>query len=107
VNLGAPTEMFIVSDPDGTQIELLEGPSVHLSHVAINCTDIERSQRFYEDVMGLRTVLDIESPPIPGEVFRLDGEVQLARAPHARHDDGIHGRVDFMAETLGHELGLP
>ena len=78
--LDPPTEMFIVSDPDGTQIELLAGPSVRLSHVAINCTDIERSQRFYEDVMGLRTVLDIESPPLPGPVFRLAGEVQL----HAR-----------------------
>ena len=30
--------------------------------------------------MGLRAVLDIESPPLPGDVFRLAGEAQL----HAR-----------------------
>ncbi|TML07272.1 MAG: VOC family protein [Actinobacteria bacterium] len=80
LDLEVPTKMFIVSDPDGTQIELLEGTSVRLSHVAVNCTDIERSQRFYEDVMGLRTVLDTKSPPLPGNVFRLDGDVRL----HAR-----------------------
>ena len=80
LDFGSPTAMFIVSDPDGTQIELLEGPAVQLSHVAINCTDLDRSQRFYEDVMGLRMVFDIESPPMPGDVFRLAGEVQL----HAR-----------------------
>jgi glyoxylase I family protein len=77
IGLDPPTTMFIVSDPDGTQIELLEGKEVQLSHIAVNCTDLERSQRFYEDVMGLRTILDIETPPLPGAVFRLPGEVRL------------------------------
>lgn len=80
LDLTPPTTMFIVSDPDGTQIELIEGTAVQLSHVAVNCADLDRSQRFYEDVMGLRTVLDIESPDLPGAVFRLDGDVRL----HAR-----------------------
>jgi catechol 2,3-dioxygenase-like lactoylglutathione lyase family enzyme len=77
LDLTPPTKMFIVSDPDGTQIELIEGKATQLSHVAINCADLERSQRFYENIMGLRAVLDIESPPLPGKVFRLDGDVRL------------------------------
>jgi len=77
VPLTPPVTMFIVSDPDGTQIELIEGPVVRLSHVAINCADLDRSQRFYTDIMGLAMMLEIESPPLPGSVFRLDGDVRL------------------------------
>jgi catechol 2,3-dioxygenase-like lactoylglutathione lyase family enzyme len=69
--------MFIASDPDGTQIEFVPGPEVRLSHVAVNCTDLARSSEFYQRIMGLRVVLDLTPPPLPGRLFRLDGEVQL------------------------------
>ena len=101
VPLTPPTKMFIVGDPDGTQIELIEGPEVRLSHVAINCADLDRSQRFYENSMGLTMVLDIETPPLPGSVFRLEGDVRL----HARlMRDAATG---FMVELISWVVPSP
>src|SRR6185369_8113912 len=78
-----------------------EGAEVRLSHVAINCADLDRSQRFYENSMGLTMVLDIETPPLPGKVFRLEGDVRL----HARlMRDAATG---FMVELISWVVPSP
>lgn len=74
---GTTTRMFIASDPDGTQIELVEGKDVRLSHIAINTSDIDSSTRFYETVMGLRTVVDFGPASQTGKPFRIDGDVKF------------------------------
>jgi catechol 2,3-dioxygenase-like lactoylglutathione lyase family enzyme len=70
-------EVFVASDPDGTQIEFVRGNELRLSHVAVNVTDLARSSDFYQRIMGLQLVLDLSPPPLPGRVFRLEGDVRL------------------------------
>lgn len=53
-----------------------------MSHVTINCTDIEKTMAFYEDVVGLKVMRRI---PVPNIVFLADEEglteVELVDAP--------------------------
>jgi catechol 2,3-dioxygenase-like lactoylglutathione lyase family enzyme len=74
---GRPTEMFICGDPDGTQLEFLRGRDVRLSHVAINCADLERSTRYYEDVIGLTPLTSFGPVTMPGRLFRRATDVEL------------------------------
>ena len=90
-------------DPD----RVARRPAVQLSHVAINCTDIERSQRFYEDVMGLANGARHRVASPAGHGVPPRRRRAAACTPHARHDDGVHGRTDLVDQAVGHELGLP
>jgi glyoxylase I family protein len=74
---GASARMFVCSDPDGTQLEFVEGPTRRLSHVAINCADFERSRRYYEHVVGLAPLPLLTPPRQPGAPFRLEGDMEL------------------------------
>jgi glyoxylase I family protein len=50
---GAPMmRTFVVADPDGTAVELIEGDATRFSFVVANCSDLERSRAFYTDVLG-------------------------------------------------------
>lgn len=63
--------VFCCHDPDGTTLEFIAGDTDRLVHVNINCSDLERSRRFYQDLLGF-----IPGPfprgrpaPQPGEPF--------------------------------------
>jgi catechol 2,3-dioxygenase-like lactoylglutathione lyase family enzyme len=92
---GTTARLFVCSDPDGTQIEFVEGSSTRLSHVAVNCADYDASLTYYQDVMGLRAVRQMTLPRQSGAKFRLDGSVEL-RASLLR--DPASG---FMVELIG------
>jgi catechol 2,3-dioxygenase-like lactoylglutathione lyase family enzyme len=52
---------FSVPDPDGIVLQNITLPGTRrISHVAINCTDIEASRSFYE-AFGLRTYLQLQT----------------------------------------------
>jgi glyoxylase I family protein len=52
-----------------------------LHHVSLNCTDLERSRRFYREVLGL---CEIERPPFPfpGAWFAVGGGQHLHLIVH-------------------------
>ena len=43
----------IVADPDGVPVELCGGADRRISHVVVNCRDLDRSIDYYRDVLGL------------------------------------------------------
>jgi catechol 2,3-dioxygenase-like lactoylglutathione lyase family enzyme len=50
-----------VRDPDGTPVLVTGGPA-GLSGVAIGCSDLSRSEEFYDDVVGISDFIDL----VPG-----------------------------------------
>jgi len=91
---GGTARMFICLDPDGTQVELVEGRGTGLSHVAVNCADHDRSLAYYRDVMNLQVVAELTFPRQPGTPFGLAGDVEL-RSTLLRDE-----RSRFMVELL-------
>lgn len=71
-----------------------------IHHVSINCTDLERSRRFYREVLGLR---EIARPPFPfpGAWFEVPGGQQLHLIVHDqatfRGQKGIDTRDNHFA----------
>ena len=73
---GGGMRTFLCSDPDGTQLEFVEGPDTRMSHIVVNCADLEASRRYYTDVIGLAPQDEVRSTKQPGTVFRMDADVQ-------------------------------
>jgi catechol 2,3-dioxygenase-like lactoylglutathione lyase family enzyme len=73
---GGTTLTFICGDPDGTQLAFTHGPDVRLSHIAINCTDLDRSALYYADVIGLTPFTTRPTTREPAELFRLGATAQ-------------------------------
>lgn len=74
---GADVRFFCCDDPDGTCIEFVErrepGP-VRMSHININCSDLDASSEWYQRVLGVQPVAPRAEPPaVPGEGFGFDG----------------------------------
>lgn len=70
-----PRRSAVVLDPDGVAVELIEGPSTHLSFIAITCGDLERSVAFYR-ALGFRELERSPGGEVPMEAPGR-GEVQL------------------------------
>jgi glyoxylase I family protein len=73
---GGGMRLFVCSDPDGTQLEFVEGPDTRMSHIVVNCADLESSRRYYTDVIGLTEQDEVRSTVHDGKLFRIDGDVQ-------------------------------
>ena len=42
-----PAPLIVALDPDGTRVELVDGPDVAMVGVRVNCSDLDRSAAFY------------------------------------------------------------
>lgn len=84
---GEDVRFFCCDDPDGTCIEFVErrspGP-VRLSHVNINCSDLDASSDWYQRVLGVEPIAPRAEPPrSSGEGFGFDDDCEY--------------RADFLA----------
>ena len=66
---------FCCADPDGTTVEFVERPGpTRLSHVNLNCRDLDVSSAWYQRVLGLAPLLARAEPPTAdGSGFGFDG----------------------------------
>ena len=77
---------------------------LQLHHVSLPVTDLERSRRFYREVLGLE---EIERPPFPfpGAWFRLgDRELHLIAGESVDAQGGRHGPAPAALRGPGAEL---
>jgi len=73
---GHEVRFFCCEDPDGTLIEFVERPGpIRMSHININCRDLDTSSQWYQRVLGVTPIADRAEPPAaPGTGFGLDGD---------------------------------
>lgn len=69
-------KFFCCDDPDGTCIEFVERPGpVRMSHININCQNLDHSSEWYQRVLGVTPIADrAEPPPASGAGFGFDGD---------------------------------
>ena len=84
---GQTVRFFCCDDPDGTCIEFVErrepGP-LRMSHININCSDLDHSSDWYQRVLGVEPIAPrAEPPPSPGDGFGIEGDCRY--------------RADFLA----------
>lgn len=95
-------------------------PSLQTGHVALNVTDVARSQAFYEKVLGLQEQGRSKDPARPWVFLGRDGTLVLTLFQQSSGDfstatPGLHHlsfQVDDVdqvraAEQIVHELGAP
>ncbi|MEX0665903.1 MAG: VOC family protein [Acidimicrobiia bacterium] len=73
---GIPSmKAFVCEDPDGTLIELISGDADRISVGIVNCSDLERSVEFYEQVLGFKSIARFGSGVRDGTGLRLGEKV--------------------------------
>ena len=80
-----PVRFFCCDDPDGTCIEFVQraGP-VRMSHININCRDLDHSSQWYQSVLGIEPIMGRAEPPAAsGAGFGFEGDCRY--------------RADFLA----------
>jgi catechol 2,3-dioxygenase-like lactoylglutathione lyase family enzyme len=94
---GLRVRYFCSFDPDGTCVEFIEQPgAVRLLHVNVNCRDLDRSSRWYQDVLGLAPLVARSQPgAVDGIGLGFPGACQF-RADFL----AIPGRMDLIVDLL-------
>jgi catechol 2,3-dioxygenase-like lactoylglutathione lyase family enzyme len=73
---GGSVRIVLMSDPDGTAIELVEGDAARLSFLSVTCRDLERSVAFYS-ALGFRERARFPATTTSSEHLRIDGPVAM------------------------------
>lgn len=74
---GEATRAAMVRDPDGTAVVLVWGAECRITRVVINTADLGAAVAYYRDLCGLAVVGTWEDVHRPGELYGLDGPVEL------------------------------
>lgn len=78
----------------------MSAPAIRLHHIALTVTDVDASLRWYEDVFGVRFLLDAPHPGGVGKVL-ADENRQLMIVLH-RHDANDGRTFDETVNGLDH-----
>ena len=73
---GGAVRIVLMSDPDGTAIELVEGDASRLSFVSVTCHDLERSVAFYTS-LGFRERARFPTTTTTSAHLHVDGPVSM------------------------------
>lgn len=94
---GQSVRFFCCDDPDGICVEFIEAPvPVRLSHININCSDLDRSSDWYRRVLGVTPIAGrAEPPPASGAGFGFSGDCDY-RADFL----AVGGRADALILDL-------
>jgi catechol 2,3-dioxygenase-like lactoylglutathione lyase family enzyme len=108
LRLGVQPDSVVASpqalDPDGTVLEIVARDRPHVAGVVVSCSDLEASQAFYRDVLGLSpsadsTFCDGRGP----EVFSIElTSVPVGPRPRVATDLGLY-RVAMLTDDLGRD----
>jgi catechol 2,3-dioxygenase-like lactoylglutathione lyase family enzyme len=67
---------FCCANADGSVLQLVEHPGEpELHYININCVDLQRSSRWYQQVLGFEPESDVWDETLPGEAFGVHGPV--------------------------------
>ena len=78
-----------------------------VSHVAIGVSDMERSLRFYRDLLGLTVSLDKEEPVRGSERLFADPAQNRRRAVYLKWADGPEAGFVVLSQKPGEPSGRP
>jgi catechol 2,3-dioxygenase-like lactoylglutathione lyase family enzyme len=91
-------------DPDGTSLEIVARDRARVAGVVVGCSDLEASQAFYRNVLGMSssatsTYADARGP----EVFSIElTSVAVAPRPRVATDLGLY-RLAMLTDDLDHD----
>ncbi|MAG29272.1 MAG: hypothetical protein CL908_00065 [Deltaproteobacteria bacterium] len=106
---GQAVRFFCCDDPDGTCIEFIEAPTpVRMSHININCSDLDVSSAWYQHVLGVSPIAArAEPPPASGVGFGFPGDCSYRAdflAVGGRADNYI---LDLLEWRDPEPIGMP
>jgi len=74
---GSTLDMAMVADPDGVQVELIEGGDVRFSHVILHVSSRDASVAYYRDVIGMDVVRESDVIRQSGQLYGWDRDISL------------------------------
>jgi catechol 2,3-dioxygenase-like lactoylglutathione lyase family enzyme len=102
-----PMRAFVCTDPDGTLIELMSGDTDRISVAIVNCSDLDRSTAFYDEVLGFRPLARFASGSRDGSGLRLGPEVDWEMAYLDDPRGSFQFAVDLVQWTTPRAEGRP
>lgn len=106
---GHIVKFFCCEDPDGTCVEFIERPdSVGMSHININCRDLDHSADWYQRVLGVKTAAGrAEPPPSNGSGFGFEGDCSYRADFFSVDGENSSYIIDLLEWTDPQPIGEP
>lgn len=91
---GSTLAMAMVTDPDGVQVELIEGRDVRFSHVVMHVSSMARSVAYYRDVVGMEVLRQSDIIHQSGQLYGWDRDIALQAT--LMRDPGSRAMLDVV-----------